>query len=310
MMSPERAALACLLAGASVGFFVHALLSGRNRPKANVEALLLDTGAMRRALGDLVRHSEEQGFEARMRQAGIGFGPRGLAGLALLCAAIVASAAYIPTTNSGFAAMAGAMAGLLPFAVVRGRVAHKETELNAGLEIMIESLERAMRSGLDLRAGLLLALQSAPPSIALAMASVARALLLGAPLADCAAELRRSVRLPAATLLAASVGLHAESGGRIGECLTSICDALRQEKRLEGKLAIASAEARSASLILIALPILLLAGMAVLAPVPFSLLTNTAAGRAALGLAALFALTGFLAIRAMVAAGLPKSALH
>jgi Flp pilus assembly protein TadB len=309
-VSGEHIALACLLAGTSAASLTYALLAGREHAKGSIPALLLDAQAMRRALGDLGPGAEQQGFGARMRQAGIGFGAWGLAGLAFLCAALAVPAAYSLTANPSLAALAASMAGLLPFALARARGERREAELNAGFEVMVESLERALKSGLDLRAALSLAFDSAPPALASALASVARGLLLGAPLADCAAGIGQAARLPAAALLAAAIGLHAESGGRIGACLTSICDALRQEKRLRSKLAVASAEARSASLILLLLPILLLAGMAVLAPQPFALLTDTSAGRAALGLAALCALMGFLAMRAMVAAALPKDAFQ
>jgi tight adherence protein B len=205
----------------------------------------------------------------------------------------------------GLTGFAACLAGLLPYLAVKALIARRERAFAHGIEILAEGTARGLDSGLGLGESVVLALEACPQPVAASLRPAASGLFIGQPVRDFAEALRGGVPLPAALLLAAALTAGSDSGGQMSETMRSIAACLRDTRRSRKRLETAAAEARSASAMLMALPVMVVAGLAAVAPSHFALLTGTPSGQAALTLSALWLLSGYLVMRRIVAAALP-----
>ncbi len=301
-------ALCSALAGLSASALAAAILLRRAGTQAQArDAPLIDARTLWTAMREVSPGRNPLPFGDLMRWAGFAFGVKGLSAIG----AGASLGAGLATASWGFsgslAALTALTAGLAPLAFVRWRISRRKAVFMTGLEAIVEGLSRALSSGLDVRAGFVLALDGAPPAVSAALAPAGRNMLTGQPIAECMVTLRHAVPLPAAGVLAAALALQSQNGGELRECLESLAGRLRAERIMAQKRDAAAAEAFSAGAILAILPAGLLMGMWAFTPASFALLAETSAGQAVLTLCVLMMASGHAVLRWLVAAALPKS---
>ena len=164
-----------------------------------------------------------------------------------------------------------AMAGLAGVAAVAGllvrlRIGRRRAAIEAGLPAFIDRLCQQLLIGASLSQALQRAILSSSPAVRWVFAPAERRLQLGEPLVETlewAAQRHGGVDLAA---LATVVGAAMRFGGRLSETLRGLAGMMRDRQRIARELEAATAEVRTSSLVLAALPPLMAVGLTLLSP--------------------------------------------
>ena len=184
-----------------------------------------------------------------------------------------------------------------PIVAIAGRVQaqREQARARAALAATARRLAAEVGAGRTIEAAMRAAAVGAPPTLATALDHAARDLedgrepgpVLAACLGDAAP----------AHMFGASLALARRSGGDLAELLRGLARSLDERARVEADVRAQTAQARFSALVVPLLPLLALAGLAILDPAGVEALLTTAAGRAILAIALVLDLAGLLVIR-------------
>ncbi|MCB4824766.1 type II secretion system F family protein [Roseicella aerolata] len=159
---------------------------------------------------------------------------------------------------------------------------------------------RAVRAGLPVSEALRTVAREMPSPTREEFDRAVSHLAIGTALDQALLALAERTRLAEYKFLAVVIALQAQTGGNLGEALENLAEITRQRVGMRGKILALTAEARLSAKILIALPLVCGAAIAVLVPGHLTPMVQEPQGRKMLlgGVAAL--LIGVLIIRAML----------
>jgi tight adherence protein B len=141
--------------------------------------------------------------------------------------------------------------------------------------------------------------QSQPPT-APEFDRIASDLAIGTRLDNALKAMAQRVGLPEYQFFATALSLQAQTGGGLTETLENLADVIRKRVALRSKGYALSAEARTSSLVLAALPFFSGLCLAVLSPAYIAVLFTTEGGRNLLGIAFISLSIGILSMRMII----------
>ena len=260
----SAAGLAALLLTASGGLLVAAALAegeGGRRAEQRLQQML---GGPAGAAARPARHTARAAGRVGLLFLRAELEPRRVLGLALGGATLLAVAGF------GLGGAPWAALGLVPpglaALVLHHRIRSRRQALEAALPAFLDRLCQHLLIGASLPQALQRAVAASPPIVQWVFLPAERRLLLGEPLVDTlewTAIRHGGVDLAA---LATVVSAATRFGGRLAETLRGLSALMRDRHRIGRELKSATAEVRSSSLVLGALPPVVAAGLAMLSP--------------------------------------------
>jgi tight adherence protein B len=222
----------------------------------------------------------------------------GPGGVALWRAFLLASAAVLLLLL--LVGLDGARAALAaPLLVVlvsrllsRRRAAREVQRFRSQLPDAIALMVRGLRAGIPISEAVADAGREFPDPLGAAFRGAFDEVRLGQPLEAALWEVARRVDLPEMNFLCVTISIQRETGGNLAETLGELESMLRKRAQLSLKVRALSSEARTSALIIGTLPVLMGAGLALMAPEYVAPLVDTGAGRVLLLTAVLCLGTG------------------
>jgi tight adherence protein B len=319
--------IAFVLAAASVGGVLFALfqprLAGGSPLDRRVEAIAgtraaaarmaegVSDKARKRSVQSTLREADERqkgserrnykpSLAIRLRQASLGWTERkyylisaGVGGaLFLVWLAIVGPIAGL---------VLGVVGGLLLPHLYLGMCRRRRLERFRSLfPDAIDVIVRGIKSGVPLGDCLKVVASESPEPVKGEFKTVVEDQALGLPLGDAVQRLPDRIPIAEASFFAIVIAVQSRTGGNLSEALTNLSSVLRERKKMLGKIAAMSAEAKASGGIIGSLPILVGGVLYFTSPDYIGLLFTTLTGNIVLTACALWMSMGVFVMRQMV----------
>ncbi len=241
---------------------------------------------------------QEQWYERVLnQQLLIDIDPRVAVGMSIMTIVITGMIGYILMEDMLWA-FVGAAAGLiLPNLVVRHLEQRRAAKLNEQIVDGIVSLASGVRAGLNLVQSMELLVRNSTGPIKQEFAQLLREYSMGMDLNQAMRNAANRIQLSSYRLLFTAIEMHRLRGGDTGESLDRIAESIREIQRLEGKLEAMTAQPRMQANMMAALPPIIIAILAWIAPEEVGMLFTEPIGRVLLLIIAAMILAGFFWIR-------------
>jgi tight adherence protein B len=211
--------------------------------------------------------------------------------------------------QSPLALLIGAVIGFfIPRFWLKRRQSSRLNAFNKQLPDTITLIANALRAGSSFLQAIEMVVREAQPPISLEFGRVVREVNLGLAFDVALDNMVRRVRSDDLELMATAITIQHQVGGNLAEILDSIAFTIRERVRIKGEIRTLTAQQRMSGYVVALLPILLAAGMTVIAPNFMSpMFENPPAvlglplGVVLLSLGAFSMFIGFLLIRKIVA---------
>lgn len=159
---------------------------------------------------------------------------------------------------------------------------------------------RSVRVGMPVLGAITTVAREAQAPTSVEFTRLANDLAVGVPLDKATIELGKRNDLSEYRFFATAISLQAQTGGGLSETLENLADLIRKRIALRERGHALSSEARTSSLILAALPVVLGAGLGALNPGYMSVLFTTSAGHKILGAACFSLACGGMTMRTII----------
>jgi tight adherence protein B len=314
---------ASFLAAASAGgiayVFVYPLLSGEARAQKRQKTLVrspLDrrvervaSGVNRReqisqSLKDLEAREKARNkltLDQRIAHAGLRWTRSRFYGFSAALGVVLAVALFVLTGNP-MVAYAALFAGSLgvPRWVLNFRKRRRLDKFLDELPNAMDIIVRGVRAGLPLGDCLRIIANEAQEPVRSEFRSIVEAQTLGLPLADCVAKLYERMPVAEANFFGIVIGVQQKSGGNLAEAIGNLSKVVRDRKKMKGKIAAMSQEAKASAGIIASLPFVVAILTYASSPSYIELLWTTNTGKVALTASAIWMTMGILVMRKMI----------
>ncbi|MEJ0015826.1 MAG: type II secretion system F family protein [Acetobacteraceae bacterium] len=184
--------------------------------------------------------------------------------------------------------------------VFRWMVRRRQTALLHQFPDALATIVRAVRVGIPVLGTIVSISREAPVPTSIEFTKFANQLDVGVPLDQAVTEMAERNDLAEYRFFATAIALQAQTGGGLSETLENLADLIRKRLALQERGQALTSEARTSSLILAALPVVMGAGLYALNPAYISVLFNTDSGRVILGAAVLSLACGAMTMRTII----------
>lgn len=200
-----------------------------------------------------------------------------------------------PTLGFAFAAGFGLPRWLLGFLKKR-----RETKFLIDLPDAVDVIVRGIRAGLPLFESIKMVAADAKDPIKSEFAAIIETQAIGMPLGEACARLYDRMPLPEANFFAIVIAIQTKSGGNLSEALGNLSKVLRDRKKMAAKVQAMSMEAKASAAIIGALPLFVMAVVAITSPGYMDPLFTTEVGHIMLAGCTLSYATGIFVMRKMI----------
>lgn len=207
---------------------------------------------------------------------------------------------YALVGNPLFGLLLGGMAAAAARVVLTRRVAHRQADFLTQLPDTLGLLASSLKAGYGLVQAIDTVVKEAPEPTASEFARALTEVRLGRPLEESLDAMAERLGGEDFAWVVMAINVQNEVGGNLAELLTTVAATLRERVQVQRQIQVLSAEGRLSALVLIALPIVLAAYMAVVSPDYLGLLFGTFAGRLMVAGAVLFGIIGVFWMRRVV----------
>jgi tight adherence protein B len=265
-----------------------------------VTTILMDTGESDRMDNFLGEGPFQFWLQTQLQQGGVQWAPSHLL-FAMLAGAFVGGLLGWIVRPLGFslasAVFFGVLLGYLPLLFVRHKRVVRLRELEAQLPEALDFLARSMRAGHAFSISLEMLGSEQPDPLGQEFRALFAEHNLGAPIEVALANFGRRVPLLDVRLFISSVALQRQTGGNLSEVLTRLAFLIRERFRLRGQVKAASAHGRLTSLVLTALPIVMIFALQVVAPDYLPQMIRDPDGKWMIVAAVIFQILGYTVMR-------------
>jgi tight adherence protein B len=258
-----------------------------NARRRVMPTLRLNTDASRLDIitGFILPNAEH--WRRRLERTGMGWSLGTFGAIALgvaLGGVLVAMALHLPT---GICWLIGAGAGvIIPRFVVSWAIKKRCNKFLVILPDSIGLMVRGVRSGLPVTEAIVNVGREMPGPVGVEFRKIADQIQLGQALEDVMWQAAARLDIPEFTFMCISFSIQRETGGNLAETLENLEVLLRRRKQMALKIKAFSSEARASSMIIGALPFIMLALLTVVNYTYVETLFITSSGNKLLGAAA------------------------
>lgn len=260
----------------------------------------------------LVRHGREPAlrFRARQemsydrvlrRQLMMDVEPRQAFLLAMIGVAAAFLLSFLLTFNLFVAVICGAAAYFVPTIVVRHMEQKRRKKLESQLVDGLTTLSAGVKAGLNLTQSMEMLADNHVGPIKQEFEQLLREHAMGRDLNQAMRAASNRIGSPMYRLTFTAIEMHRLRGGDSGESMDRLADAVREIKKLEGKLDAITAQSRSQASMMAVMPLVFLFILWIIDPAGIKLLFTETIGRVLLLICAGLILGAFLWIRKIMA---------
>ena len=320
-MTAHALIVACLAATAAGCFafvFLEPLLSGEGRARKRQQALV-GAGAARRSerivamsrreqvaqsLKELDKREKSRSratIEQRLAHAGLEWTKRkfivvsAAVGVLLGLLVLTLSGSMLTAGAALFAGGLGLPRWILSF-LKRRRINRFIEELPNAMDIIV----RGIRSGLPLGDCLRIIASEAREPVKSAFRSIVDEQTLGLSVPEAVGKLHDRMPTAEASFFAIVIAIQQKAGGNLSEALSNLSRVLRERKKMKGKIAAMSMEAKASAVIIAALPFLVALLTWISSPQYIELLWTTQVGKICLVVSGMWMMTGLFVMKKMI----------
>ena len=246
------------------------------------------------------RRKYKPSLAIRLRQASLDWTPRKYH---LVSAGVGGAlfAAWLAVTGPAAAAVLGAAGGLLlPHLYVGFRRRRRLERFRSLFPDAIDVIVRGIKSGVPLADCLKIVASETSEPVKGEFKTLVEDQALGLPLGEAVQRLPDRIPIPEACFFAIVIAVQSRTGGNLSEALGNLSSVLRERKKMLGKIAAMSAEAKASGGIIGSLPIIVGGILYFTSPDYVGLLFTTLTGNIVLGACALWMATGIFVMRQMI----------
>lgn len=246
----------------------------------------------------LFRERQEQSYDRVFRrQLMLDIEPRTVFYMAMSGVAVTFLLLLLLTANLFIALVGGAAAYWLPTLVVRHLEQKRRKRLDGQLADSLTTLSAGTRAGLNLVQAIEMVERNHVGPVQQEFAQLLREYQMGMDLNQAMRNTSNRIGSPLYRLTFTAIEMHRVRGGDASESIDRIAEAVREIKKLEGKLDAITAQSRSQASMMAVMPLVFLVILYVIDPQGVRLLFTETIGRVILLVCGLMILAGFVWIR-------------
>ena len=266
--------------------------------------------ARRRSIEDTLRENADlaaakakkakPSLTARLRQAQLKWGKKTYYAVCFVVAVVVGLLALVtlgPLPAFGFGLSAGL---LLPHWYVNFKRRRHFKKFTATLADAVDIVVRGVKVGLPLIECFRIVAREARSPVKEQFQIIVEDQLVGMPLAEATERLPERVPVAEARFFSIVISIQSRSGGSLAETLSNLSKVLRDRQKMFDKIKALSSESKASAYIIAALPVVVVAALAVVSPAYISLLFTEQTGHVVLVVCALLMIAGTLVMRKMI----------
>ncbi len=202
--------------------------------------------------------------------------------------------------NAGLALLIAAGAGVSPFLYLQVKRRRRVEKFERQLPDALDMIARSLKAGHALIGGMKMIADEFDDPIGPEFEETTEEINFGCGFADALRNMIDRINCPDFSFFVATIILQRESGGNLAETVESLSDLIRERFKFRGKVRSLSAEGRMTAGVLVAIPILIAAGLFIMSPGYIKILYTERAGWFIIGIAAFMMLTGIAIIHRMI----------
>jgi tight adherence protein B len=265
--------------------------------KRSIEATLRENADLAAAKAKKAKLS----LIARLRQAQLKWSKMTYYAVCFVVAVVVCLLIFVtglgPLPAFGFGIAAGFF---LPHWYVNFRRRRYFKRFTANLADAVDIIVRGVKVGLPLIECFKIVAREARSPIKEEFQVIVEDQVVGMPLADATERLPERVPVAEARFFSIVIAIQSRSGGSLAETLGNLSKVLRDRQKMFDKIKALSSESKASAYIIAALPVVVVAALAVVSPGYISLLFTDRTGHIVLVVCALLMLAGTLVMRKMI----------
>lgn len=154
----------------------------------------------------------------------------------------------------------------LPYKIIQFQINKYQREFLQLFPDAIDLIVRGLRSGLPVSESLVLVSQEVPDPVKSVFGTVSNTMKLGVPLEKALQETAKKLDISEFNFFTTSILLQRETGGNLSEILNNLSEVLRARILMRLKIKAMSSEARASTMIIGALPFVVVTAVSVLTP--------------------------------------------
>ena len=219
-------------------------------------------------------------LQTRIEQAGLSIKRQQYLLIFVVMGVVLGGLTYFKSRNPFVAALVAAMVivGLPNFVLARLRARRIKKFIDvfpSALDIIV----RGVRAGLPLGDTLRIIAAEAQEPVRTEFRKVVESQQLGISVPDACAKLARRVPVTETNFFAIVIEIQSKAGGNLSEAIGNLSKTVRERKKMKGKIAAMSMEAKASAAIIGAVPFVVTGALYVVSPEYMSLLFTTNHGR-------------------------------
>jgi tight adherence protein B len=271
-----------------------------DRPDPDQHGFLTSLASRVRSLGDrFAERDTTTSMDASLDRAGVNLRP----GEFVVVAAtgiVVATLAGVTLAGVPGAIIFGGGAGLLPRTVLRALAERRQRAFGDQLEGTLQIIAGSLRAGYGLTQSIATVAEESPSPTAQEFDRVVVENRLGRSVEQSMEAMAARMSNEDLGWVVEAIKIQHEVGGDLAEVLDTVTSTIRDRNQIKRQVKALSAEGRISAFILLALPFVIAAFIAMITPDYLAELTTTTMGRIMLGVAALLMAAGAAWIRKIV----------
>ncbi len=273
--------------------------SDANKRRKSVQETLKELEAQQKAKA---RNSKSPPLSVRLQQAGLAWSKQKFWLVSAACGLVAFLVSWLLGAPA-YAAAAFGLAGLfgMPRWFINRQRKRRMRKFVDEFANAVDVIVRGVKAGLPLNDCIrIIAHESAEPVRSEFRQITEAQQALGLSLPEAVGRMPERVPVAEASFFAIVVGIQTRTGGNLSEALGNLSRVLRERKKMKGKIAAMSMEAKASAWIIGALPAVVLVLVYLTSPAYIMLLFTTSLGNLILGASALWMTIGIVVMRRMI----------
>jgi len=241
-------------------------------------------------------------LQARIEQAGLSMSRQRFVVACVGVGLLLGAATWLESKNALLAAMVAVIgsAGLPRFMLERLR-RRRVAKFVANFPNAIDIIVRGVKSGLPLGDTIRIAANEGAEPVRSEFVKVVESLSLGLTLPEAVERMAQRIPVAETNFFSIVISIQGQAGGNLSEAIGNLSRVLRERKKMKGKIAAMSMEAKASAVIIGAVPFLVVGALYASSPAYVSLLWITTHGRMIAGIAICWMAIGVAMMKKMIA---------
>jgi tight adherence protein B len=220
--------------------------------------------------------------------------------LSVISSLIASLGAYLTSKSYGISVIAAVLAGGIPFYYLLWKRKTRFEKFQRQFPDGLDFIARAMKAGYAITNGVKAAADEFEDPIGTEFNKIIDEVNFGVSFSDAMKNLAHRMDSPEVKFFVVSLIIQREAGGNLTEIIEKLADIIRERFKLEGRIRVLASEGKFSALILISLPFLVFAAIAVMNPEYLKTLIVEPIGRIMIYTAAGLMALGIMVMKKMI----------